>query len=81
MGEPAGIPMEKFFGHLKSEMVDLPTFETEEEMIEAIDQYMYFIIMNGARKTRLPQPSGIPNCPSSLADERLRMSPSSACQR
>ncbi|REJ28192.1 MAG: IS3 family transposase, partial [Caldibacillus debilis] len=34
--------MENFFGHLKSEMVDLPTFETEEEMIEAIDQYMYF---------------------------------------
>ncbi|PJW19153.1 IS3 family transposase [Geobacillus thermodenitrificans] len=34
--------MENFFGHLKSEVMDLRTFRTDEEVILAIDRYMHF---------------------------------------
>ncbi|WP_422785223.1 IS3 family transposase [Sporosarcina globispora] len=34
--------MENFFGHLKSEVMYLHSFKTEEEVIQAIEQYIYF---------------------------------------
>jgi putative transposase len=34
--------MENFFGHLKSEVMYLNSFKTEEEVIEAINRYIYF---------------------------------------
>lgn len=34
--------MENFFGHLKSEVMYLNSFKTEEEVIEAINKYIYF---------------------------------------
>lgn len=34
--------MENFFGHLKTELIYLNSFQTEEEVMRAIDQYIYF---------------------------------------
>lgn len=34
--------MESFFGHLKSECLKLQTFDTKEQLIEAIHKYIEF---------------------------------------
>jgi putative transposase len=34
--------MENFFGHFKSELMYLHTFQTKEEVIQAVKQYIHF---------------------------------------
>ncbi|QNU20350.1 IS3 family transposase [Geobacillus thermoleovorans] len=72
--------MENFFGHLKSEVMDLRTFRTDEEVILAIDRYMHFYNHERFQKIRLPQSCRISNHQGSLADERMIWTPSSAYQ-
>ncbi|MFJ7729241.1 IS3 family transposase [Neobacillus sp. NPDC097160] len=42
--------MENFFGHLKSEVMYLHSFKIDEEVIEAINRYIYFYNHNRYQK-------------------------------
>ena len=41
--------IESFFSHFKSEMLYLNHFKTEADLIQAIEEYIYFITINGSK--------------------------------